>query len=188
MASAVRARGENAKLLRAAGRTLFHLGGPERLSLALVVNLGHGKPLRYEVETQGPVGTPRVVRERLSASPVGDGQKPFLFLDFRGGKGVVHDQRKLKRPEWTVQPNELALHRALDPTLVTVSKFQSFLTSWRFYSGFNVSASAQLRRPVPTEPDPILDADGSNLSAVLFSLMTEHTEQWSGLEAAGSAA
>jgi predicted ATPase len=66
--------------------------------------------------------------------------------------------------------------------LVTLSKFQSFLSSWRFYSGFDVSGSAALRRPVPTEPSPVLAEDGSNLSAVLFSLMTEHVEAWQELE------
>jgi predicted ATPase len=171
---------------RAAGKTLFHAGGPERIDFALVVDHGQRKPLRYEVEIHGPAGTPKIVHERLATTePLAKGQRePFIFLDFRGGKGVVRDQveRKLKRPEWTVQPNELALRRALDPTLVTLSKFQGFLSSWRFYSGFDVSGSAALRRPVPTEPTPTLAEDGSNLSAVLFSLMTEHVGAWQELE------
>jgi len=166
------------------GKTLFHIGGPERIDMALVIDHGQRKPLRYEVEIHGPVGTPKIVRERLATTePLTKGERaPFIFLDFRGGRGVVRDQveRKLKRPEWTVQPNELALRRALDPTLVTLSKFQSFLSSWRFYSGFDVSGA--LRRPVPTEPEPTLAEDGSNLSAVLFSLMTEHVDAWQELE------
>jgi len=171
---------------RSAGKMLFHIGGPERIDFALVVDHGQRKPLRYEVEIQGPVGTPKTVRERLATTePLAEGERePFIFLDFRGGKGVVRDQvqRKLTRPAWTVQPNELALRRALDPTLVTLSRFQSFLSSWRFYSGFDVSGSAALRRPVPTEPTPTLADDGSNLSAVLFSLMTEHADAWQELE------
>jgi predicted ATPase len=39
-----------------------------------------------------------------------------------------------------------------------------------------------VRKPVPTEPNPTLAEDGSNLSAVLFSLMTEHGEAWQELE------
>ena len=173
---------------RSAGKTLFHVGGPERIDFALVVEQGQRKPLRYQVEIQGPgpVGNPRVVRERLATTePLTSGEKePFIFLDFQGGKGVVRDQveRKLKRPEWTVQPNELALRRALDPTLVTLSRFQGFLSSWRFYSGFDVSGSAAIRRPVPTDPNPTLAEDGSNLSAVLFSLMTEQQDAWQELE------
>jgi len=159
---------------RSAGKLLFHSGGgPERIDLALVVDLGQRKPLRYEVEIQGPVGTPRIVRERLATTePLSRRERdPFIFLDFHGGKGVVRDQveRRLKRPEWTVQPNELALRRALDPTLATLSKFQGFLSSWRFYSGFDVSGNAAVRQPVPTEPTPTLAEDGSNLSAAFQS-------------------
>lgn len=171
---------------RSGGKMLFHSGGPERIEFVLVVDHGQRKPLRYKVEIRGPVGTPKVTHERLATTePLGKGQRePFIFLEFRAGKGVVRDQveRKLRRPEWTVQPNELALRRALDPTLVTLSKLQSFLSSWRFYSGFDVSGSGALRRPVPTEPNPTLAEDGSNLSAVLHSLMTEHPNIWQELE------
>lgn len=171
---------------RSAGKALFHAGGPERISLACVVDMRQKKPLRYQIEIRGPIGDPRVSRERLeTAEPLtADGRNAFVFLDFRDGKGVVRDQveRRLIRPEWTVQPNELALRRALDPTLLTLSRFQEFLSSWRFYSGFDVSASAAIRRPVPTEPNPTLSDDGANISAVLFSLMTEHPEAWQELE------
>lgn len=169
-----------------AGKMLFRAGGPERIALAFVVDLGQGKPLRYQVEIHGPVGTPRVTRERLATiGPLSAGEsEPFVFLDFRGGKGVVRDQveRRLKRPQWTVQPNELALRRALDPTLATLSRFQSFASSWRFYSGFDVSGSGAIRRLVPTEPNPTLSEDGANLSAVLFALMSEHPDAWQELE------
>jgi len=171
---------------RCTGKTLFHAGGPERIEFVLVVDHGQRKLLRYKVEIRGPVGTPKITHEHLATTePLAKGERePFIFLEFRGGKGVVNEQieRKLKRPEWTVQPNELALRRALDPTLVTLSKFQSFLSSWRFYSGFDVSESAALRRPVPTEPNPTLADDGSNLSAVLHSLMTEHQDVWQELK------
>lgn len=171
---------------RSAGRALFHVGGPERIALTLVIDFLQRKPLRYEVEILGPIGTPKVIRERLATTePLSaDEREPFVFLDFKAGKGVVRDQveRRLKRPEWTVQANELALRRALDPTLVTLSRFQAFVSSWRFYSGFDVSSSASVRRPVPTEPNPTLAEDGSNLSAVLFSLMTEHGAEWQELE------
>jgi len=174
---------------RAAGKTLFHSGGPERISFALTVDMGQEKPLCYEVDIQGPVGAPVVSRERLSIAERESDQsekqaRPFVFMDFLMGRGVVRDQvqRKLKRPEWTVPPNELALRRALDPTLITLSRFQSYLGSWRFYSGFNVSASASLRRPVPSEPNPTLADDGSNLSAVLNWIMLEQPETWEELE------
>jgi predicted ATPase len=171
---------------RSTGKRLFHTNGPEQIEFALVVRHGDTKPLRYEVELRGPIGAPSIARERLATTgPLSsDERTSFMFLSFKNGRGLVRDpaERKLKRPGWTVAPNELALRRALDPTLVTLSRFQSFVTAWRFYSGFDVSSSAAMRRPVPSEPSPTLAEDGSNLSAVLFSLVSEHPDAWGELE------
>jgi predicted ATPase len=111
----------------------------------------------------------------------------FTFLDFKGGRGQVqvasHLREGLPPPQpWKLPPNELALRRALAPTLVTLNQFREYVASWAFYAGFDVGMAAGIRRPVFTEPDPILKEDGSNLSAVLFHLMTEHQETWSELE------
>lgn len=171
---------------RSVGKRLFHTNGPERIEFALVVEHEGINPLRYEVEIHGPVGAPKVVKERLVTTGTlsTDVREPFVFLEFHNGRGVVRDpiERKLKRPEWTVLPNELALRRALDPTLVTLSRFQAFVAAWRFYAGFDVSTTAAVRRPVPSETSPTLTEDGSNLSAVLFSMMTEHQHAWGELE------
>jgi predicted ATPase len=171
---------------RAAGKALFHAGQPQRMAFALTLDLGHRSPVRYEAEILGPVGEPKVIRERLATiEPLSNNeQEPFVFLNFSGGRGVVRDQRerKLVRPQWTVRPNELALRRALDPTLVTLSRAQALLSSWRFFSGFDVSSGAVVRRPVPTEPEPALLEDGSNLSAVLLWLNHKHPTIWEELE------
>jgi len=171
---------------RTAGQMLFHAGGPERISFSLNLDLGLRLPVRYEVEILGPVGAAKVSRERLATTkPLRKGEKePFIFLDFKGGRGVVRDQRKRKliRPEWTVKGHELALRRALDPTLVTLSRVQGLLSGWRFYSGFDVSSGAAIRRPVPTEPEPVLQEHGGNLSAVLMWLNHEHQAEWDELE------
>lgn len=171
---------------RAAGKALFHAGGPERIAFALTLDLGQRLPLRYEAEILGPIGKPNVAREKLATTrPLRDDEdRPFIFLEFAGGRGMVRDQRekKLVRPEWTVKSNELALRRALDPTLVTLSRVQALLSSWRFFSGFDVSSAAAVRRPVPTEPEPFLSEDGSNLSAVLMWLNRKHQPVWEELE------
>jgi predicted ATPase len=171
---------------RSAGRLIFHGGAPERLAFSLTLDLGQRFPVCYEAEILGPVGAPKVSRERLATTrPLREGEKkPFVFLDFSAGRGVVRDQRerKLVRPEWTVKSDELALRRALDPTLVTLSRVQGLLASWRLYSGFDVSAGATVRRPVPTEPAPQLDEQGGNLSAVLLWLNHEHQAVWEELE------
>lgn len=168
------------------GKTLFHVGGPERIDLALTIDMGQKKPLRYELTIRGPVGAPHVAREKLATEepPGGDAQPPFVFLDFTNGKGVVRDQlqKALARPPWTLPPNELALRRALDPTLVTLSKVQAFISSWSFYSGFDVSQTAEIRRPTYIEENPTLAADGANLSAVLSWIRDEHTDVWEELQ------
>lgn len=170
---------------RAAGKALFHAGRPERITFALTLDLGQRRPLRYEAEILGPIGAPKIARERLATTrPLREGEaQPFIFLDFTGGRGVVRDQQwKLVRPPWTVRPNELALRRALDPALVTLSRVQAILSSWRFYSSFDVSSVAAVGRPVLTEPEPVLKEDGSNLSAVLIWLNHEHQAAWEELE------
>lgn len=169
-----------------AGKTLFHIGGPERIDLALTIDMGRNRPLRYELTIRGPVGAPHVARETLTAEePTGeDARPPFVFLDFTNGKGVVRErsQKTLARPPWTLPPNEIALRRALDPTLVTLSKVQAFISSWSFYSGFDVSQTAVIRRPTYIEENPTLAPDGPNLSAVLHWMRDEHADAWEELQ------
>src|SRR5205807_9728609 len=55
-------------------------------------------------------------------------------------------------------------------------------SAWRFYSGFEVSSSAAIRRPAQTEPEPALREDGGNLSAVLLWLNRQHSAAWDELE------
>jgi predicted ATPase len=164
---------------------LFHAGGPERIDLRLTVASGQSEPLLYEVSIHGPVGAPRVARERLMAAgpPGEDAKAPFVFLDFTGGRGTARDPREhtLSLP-WSTPPNELALRRARQPGLMTLSRFQKFVAAWRFYPGFDVSPLAAVRRPAHIEENPILREDGSNLTAVLNSLVLEHREAWEELE------
>lgn len=169
------------------GAMLFHAGGRAQIDLAITTPFGPEDHLRYAVSIQGPLGAPRVVHERLATTtPHGDEAEPLAFLDFRGGKGVVLDpiDRTRKRAEWTTPQNELALRRTLDPTLVVPSRFRSFLASWRSYSGFDVGPKATMRQPAYIDEDPVLAEDGSNLTAVLHSLVLvpEHREAWEELE------
>jgi predicted ATPase len=166
--------------------TLFHAGGPEQIDLAVTTPFGPGDRLRYEVSISGPKGSPRVVRERLATQPLGtETTSPFAFVDFHGGKGFIRngDEHMPKRSEWSVPPNELALRRTLDPTLVTPSRFREFVASWRFYAGFDVSPEAAMRRPAYIDENPVLAEDGSNLTAVLNSFVLEHSDAWEELEA-----
>ncbi|WP_437671906.1 AAA family ATPase [Sorangium sp. So ce131] len=171
---------------RNAGKLLFHAGEADRLSFEL--NVGRREveapaSLRYEAEVHGPVGAPRVVRERLALEGHAQGDETSSLLDFRGGHGFVRDLApRQSQTSWTVPPNELALRRAIAPNLPTLSRFQSFVASWRFYSGFDVSPVSPLRRPAQVEENPVLAEDGGNLSAVLHALVLEHREAWEELE------
>jgi len=179
---------------RSVGKTLFHLGSPERICWRLTMEAGETSPLRYEAEVTGPIGSPRIARESLvSTGGVGQGDDgPFTYLEFSAGKGLVRDHREKDavRPEWAVRANELALRRAFDPTLVTLLRVQDAISGWRFYSGFDIATgtAAPIRRPTPTDPSPVLKEDGSNLSALLFWLKSEHPDAWAELESALSSA
>ncbi|HLL01094.1 MAG TPA: AAA family ATPase [Myxococcaceae bacterium] len=170
---------------RSVGRTLFHLGAPERIDLSLLIERDTARPLRYAANIRGPIGSPSVAWEQLvsmKAEPGGGTSEAFKYLDFRGGKGTVRGPRQMTQPPWTLPGNELALRRALDPNLITLNRFREYVSSWGFYAGFDVGRASAIRRPVPTEPEPILREDGANLSAVLAFLMTEHSERWEELE------
>lgn len=171
---------------RSVGKTLFHVGGPEAIELGLNVTRGDMRPLHYHVKLSGPVGQPRVVSERLVSlhiDPEGRTSEAFPFLDFENGKGRFQNVMHPRRPmPWKLPPNELALRRALEPTFITLNEFREYVSRWKFYAGFDVGMTAAIRRPVFTEPEPVLKEDGSNLGAVLLHLMTKHQEQWGELE------
>lgn len=168
------------------GRSLFHAGQPPRLGWTLHVDMGIEHLLRYAVELHGPVGAPRVVREELAlagpAHPHDSG--PFLFLDFSAGKGMLRDpEQGLMMPApWAAQPNELALRRMIDPRYTAAHRLREAMSTWRVYTGFDVSGASPMRQPVITESAPILAEDGHNLSAVLLWLQTAHRELWDELE------
>jgi predicted ATPase len=178
---------------RSVGKRLFHSGAPERIHLSLRAVGNDGRTLQYVVHLAGPLGSTRVVFEQLVAlAKTADEQEAisFEFLDFRSGKGSVRTQEasrhelilRQRTTSWTLPANELALRRALDPNLRVISGFREFVSSWRFYTGFDVGMTAALRRPALAEPEPWLREDGANLSAVLFHLMTERPERWGELE------
>jgi hypothetical protein len=163
---------------RSVGKTLFYLGGPEALEFELHVARGVARPLRYRVKLSGPVGHPRVVSERLQSLHINNAEgrtlEAFTFLDFESGRGTLQDVTQVRHspsptPPWALPRNEFALRRALDPTFSTLNEFREYVSGWKFYAGFDVGMSSAIRRPVFTEPEPVLKEDGSNLSAVLFS-------------------
>lgn len=165
-----------------AGRTLFHGGAAEAINVVLRVTLKQRLPLLYHVEIRGPIGAPSVSIEHLTGGWHKGAEDDNYLMRFDTHRQVRRLSERHGEWFWEVPANELTLRRALDPTLVTASAFQRYLSSFRFYEGFDTGPRSPIRRPVMSEPAPILAADGSNLSAVLFWLMTEHREAWEELE------
>jgi len=163
---------------------LFHAGGPERIELLVRTQL-EGRPLRYEVSIQGPVGTPRIARELLASVAGPEEGEPHAFLDFHQGTGRVSaSDDAIRTPQWTLPPNELALRRALSPDLGVPAQFLAFVSSWRFYGAIDVSPQAAARRPSYVDEFAVPADDGSNLSMVLSSLFLQYPEAWQELETA----
>ncbi|MBI4568882.1 MAG: AAA family ATPase [Planctomycetes bacterium] len=177
---------------RSAGKRLFHVGGAERIDFALAFDLGIGVPLRYEAEILGPIGRPSVPRERLATTdpvPVISEDKPYVFLEFLGGKGKIVNQKQPvgEAQPWSLGPNELAIRRAVDPTMYVPPRARDYFISWRFYSGFEIDTGprAEIRRPTmsePSDPPPELKTNGSNLSAILNCLQLADQDAWDELQ------
>ncbi|AKI99371.1 putative ATPase [Archangium gephyra] len=177
---------------RGTGQRLFHAGAPERLHLSLRVTSGSGRAFRYTLGLGGPPSAPRVTAERFAwveTDAEGRESESFSFLSFENGRGTVRTvSQATPRPRvlaasHTLPADRLALRGELDPALRSAAGFRAFVSGWRFYPGFDVSRGAALRRPVLSEPEPLLAVDGANLSAVLFHLMVEWPERWRELEA-----
>ncbi len=168
------------------GQRIFHVGGPERFEWSLEVDTGHRVPLVYAGELMGPIGRTRVTRESVKTKrPLGDEYDgPYIFMDIQGGEGPVSDPEGggLKRQAVKLQrPNQLALGTMTNPDLGALYRLRDYVRGWRFYSSFRVDNQA-IRRSVPIEQDPVLREDASNLSAMLFYLMTEHPGAFDALQ------
>ncbi|MBM3334966.1 AAA family ATPase, partial [Candidatus Sumerlaeota bacterium] len=141
------------------GQQIFHVPGPERFSWCAETE-SERFAVVYQGEVMGPVGRPRVVRERLLRRP---------------------DAEELVAGETGQSPhNWLALARAY-PSAEASCELRECIRAWRFYSAFSI-ADDKIRRPAVIEENPVLAEDCGNLAAVLFHLMTEHKEAFDELQ------
>ena len=168
------------------GQQIFHKPGPDKLWWSAEVDLKQKVPLYYQGELMGPVGATKIIFERVvTKKPLYDVYpKPYLFLNFRDGKGIVRDpaKKKFTQKEWDLKkPNQLGLGAITDSNLVTLFNLREYVRGWRFYNAFNID-NEKIRKSVPTSQDPVLHEDAGNLSAVLFNLMTEHGDAFEDLK------
>jgi predicted ATPase len=174
------------------GQQIFHKPGPDRVWWSAEVDLREKSPLYYQGELMGPVGSTKVIFERvITKEPLheqfGTG---YTFLNFKDGKGMVRDPKdgQFKRKQWDLKkPNQLGLGAITDSTLVTLFNLREYIRGWRFYNSFHIN-NERIRRSVPTSQEPVLHEDAGNLSAVLFNLMTEHSESFDELKSVIKAA
>ncbi len=160
------------------GQQLFHKPGPDKFGWCAEIQLKQKNTLLYQGELLGPVGSTRIISERVSSKDLSQPHQtsPFLFLNFQNGKGAVYEpeDQHFTRKEWDLKKkNQLALGSITDPTLITLFNLREYIRGWRFYNAFNID-NEKIRRPVSTSQEPLLQEDAGNLSAVLFYLMTEH--------------
>jgi predicted ATPase len=170
------------------GQQIFHKPGPDKLWWSAEIDLMQKIPLFFQGELMGPVGATKIIFERIQTKkPLHAGfDRPYWFLNFKDGKGMVRDpeDRKFKRKEWDLKkPNQLGLGAITDSSLVTLFNLREYIRGWRFYNSFNIN-NEKIRRPVSTSQDPLLHEDAGNLSAVLFHLMTEHRRAFEELKSA----
>lgn len=85
------------------GQQIFHKPGQESLWWSAEIDSGHKVNLYYQGELIGPVGATKIIYENVKTSkPLADKyDSPYVFMNFKNGKGGVSDPRekKLKRKE-----------------------------------------------------------------------------------------
>lgn len=174
------------------GQQIFHKPGPDKLWWCAEIDLRESVPLYYQCELMGPVGSTKIVFEKVfTKKPQHEGfDLGYTFLNFKDGKGMVRDpkDRQFKRKQWDLKkPNQLGLGAITDSTLVTLFNLREYIRGWRFYNSFHIN-NEKIRKSVPTSQEPVLHEDAGNLSAVLFNLMTEHPELFEELKSVIKAA
>jgi predicted ATPase len=163
------------------GQQVFHSPGPERFSWNIEVELRDGLQVRYRGQLMGPVGRSRVSSEIVEAvAPTAQDGTPEVLLDAGEVLARMWDPATERLPE---HPNklksvmQLGLALASDPLLLSLYNLREYIRGWRFYGALNLALD-KIRRPVPTEQDPVLREDAGNLSSVLHFLYTEHRREF----------
>lgn len=98
------------------------------------------------------------------------GHRPVTLLERKGPAAWYRDEAgRRRRLEQPLLASETALS-AIRGTLPELDAVRHLIASWRFYHGFRADQGSPIRRPSLAVTAPMLDADGSNLGAVLATL------------------
>lgn len=169
------------------GQQIFHKPGPDKFWWQAEFDLGRDLSLSYQAELMGPVGSPKVIFEKVfSVTPDHENSEAsYTYLNFKDGKGKVRDpdDGQFNRNPWNLRKsNQLGLGAITDSTLATLFNLREYIRGWRFYDAFHFN-TAKIRKSVPTSQEAVLHEDAGNLSAVLFNLMTEFPDAFDDLKA-----
>ncbi|MDM8535336.1 AAA family ATPase [Desulfobacterales bacterium HSG17] len=167
------------------GQKVFHQPGEDKIFWNVQIDCKK-TPLFYQGEIEEDKGLVKVAFERIITKKSIDKKNPggFTFLDFRNGMGLVRDpdDGDFLRKEWNLgKNNQLGLGAVTDANLTMLYKLREYIRNWRFYNGSKFN-SEKIRRPVPDTCTQLLDEDAGNLSAIIFKLMTEHSEAFEDLK------
>ncbi|MBN1901252.1 AAA family ATPase [Candidatus Sumerlaeota bacterium] len=168
------------------GQQIFHRPGPDKFLWSLRIDVNKPVSIDYQGELLGPLGRTHIAFERVNSSkPLSQRHdRKYIYMDIHERQGVISDPEthEFKRQKIDLKrPNLLALSIMTNPSLETLFNLREYIRGWRFYSSFNIN-NEKIQKSTPTSQEPVLNEDASNLSAVLFYLMTEHHEIFNELQ------
>lgn len=166
------------------GQQIFHRPGPERFWWSVEIDLHEKQPLRYQGEVIGPIGRAHVSFERVQTKgPFPTHNRPYLFMNVKERQGLLRNPvgKLMEQRIELRRPTQLALGTVTNPQFAVLYNLREYISRWRFYSSFNI-ANQDIRKSVPTAQEPLLYENGSNLSSVLFYLMSEHHNAFDALQ------
>jgi len=160
------------------GQQVFHSPGAQKICWSLEV--ADSKDLHlYSGELLGPPG-----RVRIQSETVVDLSTSARLLDLRGGSGVMFD------PASSPTSTEISADETGRLGLSTISQRDSEslyslrrdIGQTRFYDAARIDRET-IRRSIRVDESPFLEENFSNLSAVLFYLMTERPDRFEEIQA-----
>lgn len=177
-----------------AGKTVFHAGSAQEM-LRWLLRFDHTEKYRsgsleYSGQLLGPIGqvqiTEEFVRELHQAPQADEWRESATFLEITNGEGEMRSPVPAGPDgidiDWNRQPVRLTSNRRLALGTIQdldgfseISLLGSLISQWAFIDGLTFDLAA-MRQPATIEQGARLREDGSNLSAVLFQLQSEHPD------------
>lgn len=164
----------------AAGQQVFHTEADDRFGW----NIEFDQNIQYVGEILGPIGSIRVISERIETTKLNDLPATIMDGNSNEGRGIIasKDNGQIVEKFFPIpKTNQLALQLLPTTSFDMVRTLRDSILSWRIYHSFDINTK-KIRRAIPVEQDAFLEEDAGNLSAVLHYLLTEHRPIFNELE------